>query len=136
MTTTRYCALITTNAKGRAQARTMDPFPPDEKMVVWMATNPRSRKVAEIRRRPLVTLYYFDKESQAYVTIQGTARMVNNPMEKSRHWKEEWKEFYPNREKDYLLIEVRPSQLEVVNTKKGILGDPRTWRPPTVTFGT
>jgi len=134
MTTTRYCALITIDGAGRAQARTMDAFAPDEKMVVWFGTNPLSRKVAEIRRHPRVTLYYFDRENQAYVTMQGIARLVNDANEKARHWKDDWKAFYPGRDKDYLLIEVRPLKLEVVNTKKGIVGDSRTWRPPTVIF--
>ena len=52
MTAARYCALITLDSSGRPQARTVDPFPPDENMVVWLGTNPRSRKVAEIRRNP------------------------------------------------------------------------------------
>lgn len=134
MTTTRYCALITIDGSGRAQARTMDAFAPDEKMVVWFGTNPLSRKVAEIRRHPQVTLYYFDRENRAYVTIYGTARLVNDPDARARHWKDDWKVFYPDRDKDYLLIEVRPLKLEVVNTKKGIVGDQRTWDPPTVIF--
>jgi len=134
MTTTRYCALITIDGSGRAQARTMDAFAPDEKMVVWFGTNPLSRKVAEIRRHPRVTLYYFDRENQAYVTMQGIARLVNDAGEKARHWKDDWKAFYPDRNKNYLLIEVRPLKLEVMNTKKGIVGDSRTWRPPTVKF--
>jgi general stress protein 26 len=135
ISTARYCALITSDSTGRSHARTMDPFPPDEEMMIWLGTNSHSRKVAEIRRRPRVTLYYFDRESQAYVTIQGIARLVNDANEKARHWKDEWQAFYPNRDKDYLLIQVRPLKLEVVNTKKGILGDQRTWKPPTVTFG-
>jgi len=134
MTTTRYCALITIDGSGRAQARTMDAFAPDEKMVVWFGTNPLSRKVTEIRRHPRVTLYYFDRENQAYVSVQGIARLVNDAGEKARHWKDDWKAFYPDRDKNYLLIEVRPLKLEVVNTKKGIVGDSRTWRPPTVIF--
>jgi len=134
MTATRYCALITIDGAGRAQARTMDAFAPDEKMVVWFGTNPLSRKVAEIRRHPRVTLYYFDRENQAYVTMHGIARLVNDADEKARHWKDDWKAFYPDRDKNYLLIEVRPVKLEVVNTKKGIVGDSRTWRPPTVIF--
>ena len=134
MNTARYCALITTDAKGRVQARTMDAFAPDEKMVVWLATNPRSRKVAEIRRHPRVTLYYFDRENQAYVTLHGTARLMNDESEKARHWKQDWSAFYPNRDKDYLLIRVVPTRLEVVDTKKGIVGDSKTWRPPTVAF--
>src|SRR5215813_5855527 len=134
MTATRYCALITIDRSGRAQARTMDAFAPDDQMVVWFGTNPLSRKVTEIRRHAQVTLYYFDREKQAYVTIHGIARLVNDANEKTRHWKEEWKSFYPDRDKNYMLIEVRPLTLEVVNTKKGIVGDPKTWRPPTVRF--
>ena len=135
MTATRYCSLITIGARGRANARTMDAFAPDEKMVVWFGTNPLSRKVAEIRRNPRVTLYYFDRENQAYVTLHGIARLVNDPQEKLRHWKDVWKTFYPDRDRGYLLIEVRPSSLEVVNTKTGIAGKNPAWDPPSVTFG-
>jgi len=131
----RYCALITLDGSGRTEARTVDPFPPGEDMEVWIGTNPRSRKVAEIRRHPRVTLYYFDREAQAYVSISGTARLVNDATEKARHWKDEWKDFYPNRANDYLLIAVKPEKLELVNVKKGIVGDPRTWKPPLVMFG-
>src|SRR6185312_15174563 len=35
MSAARYCALITQDSSGRPQARTLDPFPPDENMVVW-----------------------------------------------------------------------------------------------------
>jgi general stress protein 26 len=132
MTTARYCALFTLDSKGRAHARTMDPFPPDEKLVIWFGTNPKSRKVAEIRRNPRVTLYYFDREGAAYVTISGMARVVNDPQEKARRWKDEWKAFYPDRERGYLLIAVTPRELEVVSEKKGIVGDAVRWTPPTV----
>jgi general stress protein 26 len=134
MTNARYCALITLDSSGRTQARTVDPFPPDENMAVWLATNPRTRKVREIRRRHRVTLYYFDRESQAYVTIHGRARVVNDAKEKAKRWKDEWKNFYPDRAKDYLLIVVTPEKLEVVNVTKGILGDPQTWKPQSVSF--
>ena len=134
MTTTRYCALITTDARGRTNARTMDAFAPDENMIVWFGTNPLSRKVSEIRRNPRVTLYYFDRENQAYVTLHGQARLVNDPEEKQRHWKDDWKDFYPDRQKGYLLIEVRPLRLEVVNVKSGIVSKSGAWDPPSVTF--
>lgn len=134
MISARYCALITLSTSGRAQARTLDPFPPDENMAVWLGTNPRSRKVAAIRRNPRVTLYYFDPEAQAYVAINGIARLVNDPKLKMKWWKDEWKAFYPDRAKDYLLINVTPEKLEVVNEKKGIVGDLHTWKPPSVEF--
>ena len=134
MSAARYGALITLDSSGRPQARTVDPFAPDEHMQIWIGTNPRSRKVAEIRRNRRVTLYYFDRDSEAYVSISGTARLVNEPKEKAKRWKEEWKDFYPDRAKDYLLIVVTPEKLELVNVKKGIVGDPVTWKPPSVVF--
>ena len=134
MTAARYCALITIDENGAAKARTMDPFLPDQNMVVWLATNPKTRKVSEIGKNPHVVLYYFDLPSQSYVTISGTARLVDDRQEKTRHWKDEWKDFYPDREKGYLLIAVTPEKLEVVSVKKGITGDVNTWTPPTVTF--
>jgi general stress protein 26 len=134
MTTTRYCALITTGRNGRSHARTMDAFAPEADMTVWLATNPRSRKVAEIRRNAKVTLYYFDRESAAYVTIYGTARLVNDKAEKARRWKDDWKAFYPDRDKSYLLIKVTPERLEVVNINKGVVGVSPTWQPLSVDF--
>ncbi len=134
MAAARYCALISLDSTGRAHARTIDPFLPDEHMVVWFATNPSSRKVTQIRRNHRVTLYYFDREGPAYVTLYGSARLVNDPSEKAKRWKDEWKGFYPDRAKDYLLVAVTPERLEIVSEKKGILGNPRTWIPPSVTF--
>ena len=130
----RYCAMITIDENGKAQARTMDPLPPDREMVVWLATNPRSRKVSEIGKNARVVLYYFDLLTQSYVTLSGTARLFDDPGEKARHWKEQWKDFYPDREKSFLLIAVTPESLEVVSVKKGITGDPVKWNPPAVTF--
>ena len=110
----------------------MDPFPTGEDMVVWLATNPKSRKVAEISDNNHVTLYYFVSEDQAYVAISGRARIVRDPGEKARHWKDDWKDFYPDR--NYLLIAVTPEKLEVVSVKRGIVGDSIRWTPPAVTF--
>ena len=135
MLAARYCALITVDETGRAQARTMDAFAPEEDMVVWMATNPKTRKVAEIRRDPRVTLYYYDGASQSYVTIAGRAQLVNDPAEKQKRWKEDWKAFYPDRDAGYLLIAVTPERLEVLSPSRGIGNDPVTWRPPSVDFG-
>ncbi|HEX9934005.1 MAG TPA: pyridoxamine 5'-phosphate oxidase family protein, partial [bacterium] len=60
MDSQQYCALITVDSTGRPQVRTMNPFPPEQDMSVWMATNSRTRKVQEIRRDPRVCLYYAD----------------------------------------------------------------------------
>ena len=134
MESARFCALVTVDEAGLPRARTMDPFLPDANMVVWLATNPRSRKVEQIRGNPHVLLYYSDPEGMGYVTLTGTARLVDDPREKARRWKEEWAGFYPDREHDELLIEVTPDRLEVFSAAHGIEGNPETWAPPSVRF--
>ncbi len=130
-----YCALITLDESARPRARSMDPFPPGDDMVVWLGTHRRTRKVADIRRDPRVTLYYAAPEGYGYVSLSGTARLVDDPAEKAHRWKEGWERYYTDREADYLLIAVTPERLEVIDYRRGIVGDPDNWRPPSVRFG-
>lgn len=131
MAAARYATLITLDNTGHPQSRIVDPFAPEEDLTVWVATNARSRKVAQIEADGRVTMTWFDAAGQGYVTILGTARAVGDPAEKARWWKPEWEKFYSDRNKgdDYLLIRVTPRRLEVVSEKLGMLNDPATWRP-------
>jgi general stress protein 26 len=130
----RYCALITTDSTGEIHVRTMDPFSPENNMVVWMGTNSDTRKVIEIRNNPNVTLYYSDPNGLGYVVISGNAQIIDEKEETAKRWKEEWAQFYPNREKNYILIKLVPEKMEVINYKLGIAGDPVTWQVPLVEF--
>lgn len=136
MRAARYCALITIGPDGFPQARTVDAFAPEEDLTVWIGTNPVTRKVAEIRADPRVTLYYFDAAATGYVTLIGRAEIVTDVAAKDVHWKDEWKSFYSDgsRGDDYVLIRVRPVRLEIVSYTHNLLNDPRTWRPITIAF--
>jgi len=115
----------------------IDAFPPDERMVIWFATNPKSRKVAEIRKDPRVTLYYADVKSpgQGYVTVLGRARIVTDPAEKQKRWKTGFEVFWPDKSEGYLLVEVTPDRIEVMSPEHGINGDPVTWTPAIIQMG-
>jgi len=128
------CALITLNEKDIPMVRVMDPFLPESDFTVWFGTNPNSRKVNQIKKNPNVTLYYLDINASGYVVIHGIAQLVNDQMEKEKHWKVEWESFYPNKTEDYLLIKVSPEWMEVISYTHGIVGDPTTWQPPIVLF--
>jgi general stress protein 26 len=132
----RFCTLVTMGDDGHPQARIMDAFPPDAQMVVWMATTPFSRKVAEIRKDPRVTLSCFDPNSMGYATLLGRAALVADPAEKAKRWKDDWAKIYKdkNRGDDYLLIKVTPIRLEVSAESEGIKNDPKTWRAVIVEF--
>ncbi len=131
--TVRFCALVTIDSTGSPHVRTMDPFQPDENMIIWLGTKPKSRKVQEIRNNPHVALYYSDDKKDGYVSIIGTASIVDDKEEKDAHWKNEWDRFYPDKE-DYILIKVIPKRLEILNSNLGIASDKDTWRTPSIEF--
>lgn len=128
------CALITLDEKGLPMARVMDAFLPESDFTVWFGTNPKSRKVNQIKNNPNVALYYLDSDASGYVVIHGIAHLVDDQKEKEKRWKDEWEAFYPNRPEGYLLIKVSPERMEVISYTHGIIGDPATWQPPVVLF--
>lgn len=127
-----YAALITTDASGAPQARTVQPLPPDADWVVWFATNPRTRKVREIARDNRVVLHYFDRATLSYVSVIGRATVIADRRTKDAHWNSAWSAFYPDRDTSVVLIRVVPNRLEIVSSTLGIAGDAATWRPPTL----
>jgi hypothetical protein len=49
-------ALITVDSLGVSHVRAMDPFLPEDNFTVWMGTNPKSSKVAQIKKNSSVSL--------------------------------------------------------------------------------
>ena len=129
----RCRTFITVDENGKPQARTMSPFPPEEDMVIWLGTNPRSRKVKQINNNPNVMVFYYDTERASYVSVAGQARIVNDPEKKAHYWKESWTRYYPDPEKDYTLIEVTPERLEICSFKYKLFWD-STGKPAFVEF--
>ena len=130
-----YCALVTLDGNGRPSVRTMNPFPPEEDMSVWFATNDRSRKVAEIRADPRVTIYYADHaKASGYVTLSGRAVLVDDPAEIQKRKRAYWDQSFPGL-KNLVLIKVVPEKLEVLDYEGKIVVDPVTWRTPALDLG-
>jgi len=129
-----FGTFITTDANGDAKARIMEPFTPDKNFTIYLATNPKSRKVQEIKHNPKATLHYFDRRNIGYVSLYGKASIVDNDSIKKALWKEGWERFYKNRDKDYMLIEFRPRYLELISIPDGYTGDDKTWMPARVDF--
>lgn len=130
-----YCALITLDESGRPQVRTMNPFPPEEDMSVWMATNTRSRKVRELRRDPRVTLYYSDHaKAIGYVALSGRAELTEDRAEILKRKRAYWDQAFPGLE-NLVLIRIVPERLDVLNYKAGAQADGVTWRTPSIELG-
>lgn len=130
-----YCALVTLDETGRPQVRTMNPFPPEEDMTVWFATNTRSRKVREMRHDPRVALYYSDHENAiGYVQVTGRAVLVEDMQEILKRKRAYWDQAFPGL-KNLVLVKVVPERLDVLNYKAGTQVDPETWRTPSIELG-
>jgi general stress protein 26 len=128
--TLKYCALITVDANGQPQVRTMNPFPPEDDMSVWMATTTKGRKYAEIQKNPRVTLYYANHaEATGYVSLTGKAELVLDMQEVLKRKRAYWDQAFPGL-KDIVLIHVVPERLEVVYYKAGLNGDATTFKAP------
>ena len=129
MEAARYCFLVTRDEAGRMNARVMDPFLPEDDMTVWLATNASTRKVDQIRKDSRATLAYYDAASMGYVTLLGTARMVDDLDERRNRWKPEWAGFYPDgpTADDYVLIEFMPSRIEVMSFTHEVMSGGAFW---------
>ena len=124
-----YGSLVTIDQKGQPRARVMEPFAPENDFTIWLATNPKSRKVNQIKNNPNATLHYFDKTQMSYVSLMGKAVLVNDSKIKSQKWKKGWGKFYKNKEEAYLLIKFVPETIELISFPNGYNGDEDTWQP-------
>ena len=127
----KTCILTTISEDGSPSSRVMDPFIPKDDFIVYMVTNPKSRKVAEIYEDPRVVLVFQNKSG--YVSIKGLVSIINNPTHKIKFWKKEWTPYYDSKENAF-LFKVLPYSLEIVNFDSGISGNLKTWTPPKVSF--
>lgn len=128
----RYATFVTVDSLGRPRVRTVQPRPPERDWSVWFATNPRTRKVAEVARHRAgapVALHYFDAATESYVAITGRARVVRDRPTMDAHWDPAWNAFYADRDKGVVLIGVDAERIEVVSPRLGVDSDPTTWRP-------
>ena len=130
MAAARYATLVTNGADGRPQARVVDPLVAADR-TLWIGTNPLSRKVAEIRHDSRVTLLFFNAAAGEYVTVHGRATVKADAKTRAERWKPEWQPFYKQgpQGKDFLLLEVRPTRLEISSARHKLVNDERTWRP-------
>lgn len=124
-----FGSLISVDKTGQPRARIMEPFAPEKDFTIWLATNPKSRKVRQIEDNPKVTLHFFDKQKLAYVSLMGKAYLVNDSKIKATKWKKGWEKFYKNKEDAYLLIHFVPEYLELINIAESYTGDSLTWKP-------
>jgi general stress protein 26 len=134
MEAAEFCFLITLDESGRANARLMQPFGPEEDMTVWLGASPESRKVTEILEDDRVTLAYGHGSEAAYVTLIGTAQIQSDAASRQRYWRDSFHQFWPAGPGDssYIVIKFVPTRIELMSIERHVAPEPFGLRPAIV----
>jgi len=133
--------LVTVDEFNRPRVRTVrafrlkNPTTARERFTVFILTRTSTRKIDQIAKNPLVTLYFNEDQRAAYATIMGRAtvhRDPKNPRLQPFLDSATVKFFWPAFPQDFVMIEVVPDWLELIGP--GLWNDPNTWRPQAVVF--
>jgi general stress protein 26 len=111
------------------------PATPRERFTVFILTRTSTRKIDQIAKNPLVTLYFNEDQRATYATIMGRAtvhRDPQNPRLQPFLDSVTVRFFWPAFPRDFVMIEVVPDWLEFIGP--GVWNDPDTWRPQAVVF--
>jgi general stress protein 26 len=94
----RYCWLITDAGGGVARTRPMGPLPGDPGDDPWLMrflTSGHSPKAADMRREPKVSVIFDDDPHDAYVSVAGRARLIEDKSEIHRRWSRRFETYFP-----------------------------------------
>ena len=124
MRSTTYCVAVTDGPDGPT-ARTMQPFPPDDDLVVHLGTAPASRKAKQIEATGRALLIYQRNRDRACVIAHCRARILDDHQSRHRHFMRMWRAFWPAGPDDnFVVIRCEPYALEIWDARRGITPPP------------
>lgn len=126
---TKNCWLATIGAAGAPNARIVSRIPgvePDPDWTIWFLTSDSSRKVAEIRADPRVTMGFQLDIDSAYAVLAGCAEIVGARAELTSRWNAEWNGVFPggSHDPDAVFIKVETTRIELWNLARGVTPAP------------
>ena len=136
-----FVGLVTVDEFNRPRIRTVrafrvkQPTTARERFTVFILTRTSTRKIDQIAKNPLVTLYFNEDQRATYATNMGRAtvhRDPRNPRLQSFLDSATVHFFWPAFPRDFVMLEVTPDWLEFIGP--GVWNDPNTWRPQAVVF--
>jgi len=126
MKKSKYCFLITNSNRDWPSARMVQQIVDFDKLEIWLGTNPRLRKVKEIKDNPNVTITFGSERENANLVVYGKVTLESDLRERVKHWIGSWKLFFPNgpRGADFISIRIKPHEIELMNFKRYLVPEP------------
>lgn len=103
----KYATLTTLDAQNRLHGRPMYTNAPGKEGALWFFSEKDAQKIAEIRRNAHVGLGYSDPANATYVTVAGTAAVVDDRQKIKELWREDFRGFFPKGSDDPNLALIR-----------------------------
>ena len=128
------CVFVTLDSNQNPVSRLMDPHVYNNDFEIYLVTNPKSRKVTHLLNNNTISLNFISKEGDSYVSINGTALIINDFSKKKKYWKSTWTPYYKDWNNDSILIKIHTKSLEIVSSSNDISSNPVTWKPTTIIF--
>lgn len=107
----RFC-MYTTYEDGKIVSRPMTTLDIDNEGNVWFFTSRRTELVRDARRGDPVTLIYSDPKNNTYLSVSGTASIVESERRKDELWNLMTKAWFPGGKDDPDLAVLRVTTQE------------------------
>jgi len=92
----RIAMLVTVNANHEIHSRPMGTADVDEEGNIWFFTNEYSSKVDEVSHENKVVVTYSNPNNSTYLSIKGTASLVDDKEKMKKLWNPIIKAFFPD----------------------------------------
>ena len=123
-----FCMLTTLDGDGCLLSRPMSTNKEvDDQGNLWFFTYASSHKVVEVNHNHQVNVSFSDPHNQCYVSLSGTAELVQDRAKMQELWKPELKAWFPQE-----LDEPDIALLKVTSTKAEYWDAPAGWVAKTV----
>ena len=121
-----FCVAVTRSESGEANARVIQPLPLQDDWTVNTITNRRCRKVREIERTGRMTLLYQHDADKSYVTLVGSASIVEDLALKRAIWTPAHFRWNPAGPEDPQTVFARlvPHRIELWSAVHDVMPDP------------
>ena len=108
------CMMITTDGKGKLNARPMNNAKVEDDGSIWFFTNEFSGKVAQISHENKIFLTYASPSANSYVALNATAELSDDKNKIDELWTPDMNAWFPEGKEDpkILLIHAKPIDAE------------------------
>jgi len=122
----RIAMLVTVNANHEIHSRPMGTAKLDEEGNIWFFTNEYSSKVDEISHENKVVVTYSNPSNNTYLSIKGTASIVDDRGKMKKLWNPIIKAFFPDGIDDpkltLLKVDTEEAEYWDSNSSKMVVG--------------